>query len=115
MKANKTSEGNNHHSFHGKLSCSPAALLNIGNTMIAMIVPIKHEKKLYNNDSVRNCLMRLLLDEPTTFLTPTSFARLAERAVERFKKFIQANSKMKAAIAANKYTKRMSPCFTSSC
>ena len=49
-------------------------------------------------DSVRNCAIRLFLKEPNTFLTPTSFARLDERAVERFIKLTQAINKIRIAI-----------------
>ena len=42
--------------------------------------------------------------DPATFLIPTSFARLDERAVERFMKFTQAISKMKKAMIEKIYT-----------
>ena len=42
--------------------------------------------------------MRCERNEPATFLMPTSFARFAERAVERFMKFTQAINKIKTAI-----------------
>src|SRR5215831_5540323 len=60
--------------------------------------------RLIRIDSVRNCLTRLLRSEPRTFRTPTSFARLEERAVERFIKLTQAMSKMKIAMAEKMYT-----------
>ena len=44
-------------------------------------------------------MTRFFLSEPNTFLIPTSFARLDERAVERFIKFTQAINKISKAIA----------------
>src|SRR6185437_9343417 len=101
MNAAAVINGNNHHWFHGIDSCVPEILLNTGNTRTAMIIPIIKERKLYNIDSVRNCLIRLPRLEPTTLRNPTSFARLAERAVDKFKKLIHAKTKMKIAMAAN--------------
>jgi len=50
-------------------------------------------------DSPRNCLMSCKRKAPRTFLTPTSLALLADRAVERFMKLKEAMSRMKNAIA----------------
>ena len=63
-----------------------------------------NEKKLNKTDSVKNCVIRCERNEPATFLIPTSFARLAERAVERFIKFTQAINKIKMAITEKIYT-----------
>ena len=49
-------------------------------------------------DSVKNCRIKLLLRAPTTLRMPTSRARLAERAVARFIKLMQAITKTKIAI-----------------
>ncbi len=62
------------------------------------------EIKTINVDSVRNCIISSLRSVPNTFLIPTSFARLAERAVVRFIKLIQAISKINNATAENMYT-----------
>ena len=48
--------------------------------------------------------MRCKRNEPATFLMPTSFARFAERAVERFMKFTQAINKINKAITEKMYT-----------
>ena len=42
-------------------------------------------------DSIRNWLIRDPLEAPATFFTPTSLARLADRAVLRFMKLIACN------------------------
>src|SRR5580658_3779855 len=52
-----------------------------------------------NIDSVRNWATRYLRGEPSTLRTPTSRARLADRAVERFIKLTQAMSRTKRAMA----------------
>src|SRR5262249_8604581 len=48
--------------------------------------------------------MRLCRVEPSTFLTPTSLALPALRAVDRFIKLIQAISRINTAIVENIYT-----------
>ncbi|MBA7635218.1 hypothetical protein ES703_42819 [subsurface metagenome] len=53
-------------------------------------------------DSLKNCFISWLLCEPKTFLIPTSLARLADLAVERFIKLKHAINKTKSAIAENK-------------
>ncbi len=75
-----------------------ASWLNNGNNNIAIKIASISEKKLSKTDSVKNCVIRCERNEPATFLIPTSFARLAERAVERFIKFTHAINKMKIAI-----------------
>src|SRR3954468_3733579 len=65
-------------------------------------------------DSVKNWLIRLLRREPTTFRKPTSLALLADLAVERLIKFIQAIIKIKPATAPKSQIKRISPCGVSS-
>ena len=86
------------------LICFPASWLNNGNNSAAMPKASSSERKLTIIDSVRNCVMRLERDDPATFLIPTSFARLADRAVDKFIKFTQAMSKMKIAIKEKIYT-----------
>src|SRR5450631_2460349 len=55
-------------------------------------------------DSDRNCKIRSLRRVPKTLRIPTSRARLADRAVVRFIKLIQAMSRMKIATAEKIYT-----------
>ena len=64
-----------------------------------------NETKLKSADSVRNCFMRLILCDPTTFRNPTSLARFADFAVERLIKLIQAIEIIKIAIAMSRYKK----------
>ena len=71
---------------------------------MAIAIASSNEKNLIKTDSVKNCIIRCDRNEPATFLMPTSFARLAERAVERFIKFTQAMSKIKTAITEKIYT-----------
>src|SRR5665213_128869 len=78
-------------------------------------MPRAKERKLYSKDSVRNCFTRLLRDDPITFLSPTSFALLADLAVERLIKLIQAIIRMKQAMAPNSQTNRISPWDKPSC
>src|SRR4030095_11933973 len=86
------------------LICFPASWLNNGNNSAAMPSASSSERKLTNTDSVRNWVIRLERNDPATFLIPTSFARFAERAVDKFIKFTQAISKMKKAITEKIYT-----------
>src|SRR5664279_3766466 len=94
-----TSNGRNlvENNVHTLISF-PASWLNKGNNNAAIPMASSNERKLVNTDSVRNWAMRFDLKDPATFLIPTSFARLAERAVDRFMKFTQAISKMKMAM-----------------
>src|SRR5215472_11561987 len=101
MIAETIMNGNNHHTVHGTLNDFAASLLKYGSNNIAMIKLNANESTLYCNDSVRNCLTRLIRCEPTTFLNPTSFARFADFAVERFMKLIHAITRIKMAIAPN--------------
>src|ERR1700722_975070 len=55
-------------------------------------------------DSVRNWATRYFRGDPSTFLMPTSLARLADRAVDRFMKLIQAINRMNKAMAEKMYT-----------
>src|SRR6185295_53638 len=89
-------------------------VLKYGSRAQASNSPSTNERKLKSKDSVRNCCTRLLLCEPTTFRSPTSLARLADLAVERLIKLIQAIIRIKQAMAPNNHTKRISPCDNSS-
>ena len=54
--------------------------------------------RLKMTDSLRNWPINLCLKAPNVFLTPTSWARVAERAVDKFIKLIHARNKIKIAI-----------------
>src|SRR5215831_12077506 len=51
-------------------------------------------------DSPRNCRINELFSAPSTLRTPTSAARLLERAVDKFIKLMQAINKVNIAIDA---------------
>ena len=70
--------------------------------------------KLMINDSPRNCFINWFFWAPTTFLTPISFIRLKERAVERLTKFMQANISTKRAIVLKMYIFSILPFISSS-
>src|SRR5882672_6579545 len=98
-RINASITGNSHVENNvSTLICFPASWLNNGNNNAAIPNARNNERKLTNTDSVKNWVMRLERSEPATFRMPTSFARLAERAVDRFIKFTQAISKIKMAI-----------------
>src|SRR5580704_14339061 len=86
------------------LICLLAKWLKRGNKNNTITMAITNDRKQATKDSVRNCVIRLFFRPPNTFLTPTSFARLAEDAVERFMKLMQASNKIKMAIAEKIYT-----------
>ena len=96
MNAPTISTGNSHHSVHGKTTIFPISVLKYGTSSHASNKASIKEKKLYTNDSVKNCLIRLLRREPTTFLMPTSLALPADLAVERLMKLMQAMIRMEA-------------------
>ena len=56
--------------------------------------PNARDIKLNSMDSLKNCCISSFLLDPTTFLTPTSLARIEDLAVERFMKLMQAISSM---------------------
>src|SRR5450755_3991615 len=82
----------------------PASRLNKGSNNAPNKTASSNDRKLNKTDSVKNCVIKCDRSEPATFLIPTSFARLAERAVERFIKLTQAISKIKMAITEKIYT-----------
>src|SRR5665213_1281839 len=102
--------GSSHHSPQGMVSDFEASVLKYGSTSQASSKPITNEKQLYSSDSVKNCLIKPLRWEPTTLRKPTSLALLADFAVARFTKLIQAIMRIKAATPPNNQIKRMSPC-----
>src|SRR6185503_2635500 len=79
----------------------PDNWLNAGSSATAAKKAISAATKVINTDSVRNWKTKYLRGEPSTLRTPTSRARFAERAVERFMKLTQAISRIKRAIAEN--------------
>src|SRR5688572_16224218 len=80
------------------LSCLPVNKLNTGNNTSIKKSEIKTAMAMYRYDSNKNCVINLLYGAPTAFLMPTSFARLAERAVDKFMKLIQASTVINKAI-----------------
>ena len=76
----------------------PEIWLNTGSSVHAANRAIVVAVNVMIKDSERNCTIRYLRGEPNTFRTPTSRARLAERAVDRFMKLMHANSNMNMAI-----------------
>ena len=83
---------------------------NVFEFAVSSVRPMPHEHLVFVReharaiqvkiDSKRNCLISEPRFVPSTFLIPTSRARLAERAVERFIKFTQAISSTINATAA---------------
>src|SRR5579863_4674297 len=83
------------------VNCCPDRRLKNGKSDKATIKASTIAPKQYKIDSTRNCVTRSLRLDPSTFRTPTSRLRPAERAVERFMKLTQANSRIKTAIIMN--------------
>ena len=81
--------------------CLPARLLKYGIKNSTTIIASAAEIKLIIVDSERNWKIRSFRVEPTTFLTPTSLARFADRAVERLTKLIQAKRRINNPMAEN--------------
>src|SRR5215212_3067849 len=86
-----------------KFNCFPARMLKALSEEPMINSASVMERKLYIKDSVINWKMRRDLNAPTVFRTPTSFARLADLAVERFIKLMHAIRIIKAAMAAKMY------------
>src|SRR5689334_7427594 len=80
---------------------APINVLKCGRKNSVKAMASAMESTVVRKDSVMNCLTRLLFKEPNTFLTPTSRARLADLAVDRFMKLIQAIKRMNTAMAVN--------------
>jgi len=78
--------------------------LKVGRKSSARTIAVKRAIILKKTDSPRNCLINTPFPAPMIFLSPTSFALLAYRAVERVMKFIHANSKINKATAVKIYT-----------
>ena len=98
-------DGNNQLIICGVISKSlPDIWLNRGNKAHAASTAIKAPIKVTTMDSVKNCAIRYLRGDPSTFLTPTSRARFDERAVDKFMKLTQAISNINMAIAEKMYT-----------
>ena len=93
----------------GEAMCFPVKELNAGNKRYNKQTESNIAKKAKSNASPKNCAIRLLRVEPTTFLNPTSFARLADFAVDRFMKLIHAITRINTAIAPNNHTNFISP------
>ena len=59
---------------------------------------IEKEKMIIIKDSVKNCTINCLREEPNVFLTPTSFPLFRAYAVLRFIKLIHASNRRKIPI-----------------
>src|SRR5258708_19388191 len=108
-RAANTMIGNSHQAPQGKTSDLAASRLKYGSSSQASTIARIKEQRLKSRDSVRNCLTRLPRPEPITFRSPTSLARLADLAVQRLIKLMQAISRMKQATAPHNQTTRNSP------
>src|ERR1700722_14850753 len=86
------------------LNSLPDIWLNTGKNSHAANTAITAPASVTSIDSVKNWAIRYLRGDPRTLRTPTSRARLAERAVERFMKLTQAITRIKIAIAEKMYT-----------
>ena len=93
----------------GSASCLPVRLLNTGKTAPAIAMAIMVERIVSKMASPINCFINTMRNAPITFLTPTSFARLTDRAVARFIKLMQAISKIKTAIMVKRRTYSILP------
>jgi len=83
----------------------PDSSLKPGNAMLnSMMARIKLMITI-RTDSLINCLNKLPIFAPNTFLTPTSNERLADFAVERLIKLIHAIINIRMATAVKIYTK----------
>ena len=79
----------------------PAIWLKSGSMTHAANTAVTVAANVTINDSARNWAIKCFRDEPNTLRTPTSRARLADRAVDRFMKLMQANISINIAMAAN--------------
>ena len=86
-----------------KASSFPDTWLNKGSKSHAIITAAAVATNVTSSDSVKNCAIKLLRGEPSTLRTPTSRARLEERAVDKFIKLTQAIRRIKQAIDAKTY------------
>src|SRR5437868_4179502 len=94
------SKGNNQPIICGVMVNSLADIwLNNGKNAQATNTAMMAPASVTIIDSVRNCAIKYLRGEPSTLRTPTSFALLDERAVDRFIKFTQAISSINIAMA----------------
>ena len=83
------------------VNCFAERLLRAGRKTATRITAKIRAINAMRIDSLKNCRIRSVLRAPTTFLIPISFARFADRAVDRFIKLIHANNKMPNATIAN--------------
>ncbi len=81
-----------------------SAIIEKGLNKNIMAAPaITDAKKVNIRDSPSNCLISWNLSAPTTLRIPISFARVSDRAVERFMKFVHAIKSIKIATAEKIY------------
>ncbi len=67
--------------------------------------------RITNGQPIKNWRIKSPLKDPATFRTPISLARLADLAVNKLIKLMQANSKINNAIAPNNFTILKSLCW----
>src|SRR5258708_34743799 len=84
--------------------CLTAIWLNSGINNQANPTAIIVDTIVIRIDSVKNWNTRYLRAEPNTLRTPTSLARLDERAVDRFMKLTHAISNIIKPISENRHT-----------
>src|SRR5688572_20338387 len=88
----------------GMLSELPVSALNEGKACCTKSMENEKAIKTINTDSTKNCAINWLRCEPIAFLTPTSLARFAERAVDKFIKLMHAINNTNIPILPNIYT-----------
>src|SRR3569833_2832916 len=94
------SDGINHLKICAVITISlPDNWLKSGSNAQASSRAITVEASVTSADSDKNCATRYPRGEPKTLRTPTSRARLADLAVERFMKLTQASISTKMAMA----------------
>src|SRR6185503_16616474 len=84
------------------VSSFPERLLNSGSSAQAPASASTVASNVTSTDSERNKAISRLRDDPSTLRTPSSRLRLAERAVDRLIKLIQAINNTKKATADKK-------------
>ena len=87
------------HDVNGICNSTPAILLNDGIAICARNIAITEPIRDIRIDSDKNNRTRCIRYDPNTLRIPTSFARSADLAVDRFMKFTQARIRINNAMA----------------
>ena len=77
--------------------------MNTGSENQTITIDSANARMLSSIDSPRNCLMSVERCAPSTFRSPTSFARSADLAVDILMKLMHAISRMNKTITAKMY------------